>query len=90
MFEHPPFLFKNTVATPLKKGEQKDIRNYRPVSCLAAASKVLEKVVCNQITKFMETNKLIPDSQHGFRSKRPIVTALSEIQREWMENTKRN
>ena len=31
----------------LKKGDQKEKKNYRPVSCLAAAAKVLEKVVCD-------------------------------------------
>ena len=71
------------VVTPLlKKGDQKEKKNYRPVSCLAAASKVLEKVVCDQLTKFMEVNKLLPDSQHGFRKEISTMTALSEIQRE--------
>ena len=74
----------------LKKGDQKEKKNYRPVSCLAAASKVLEKVVCDQLTKFMEVNKLLPNSQHGFRKERSTLTALSEIQREWIENTERN
>ena len=37
----------------------------------------------------MEENGLLPDSQHGFRRKRSTMTALSEIQREWAENTER-
>ena len=54
-----PEHWKNAVVIPiLKKGDVKtDVNNYRPVSCLVAASKVLEKIVCNQITKFMEVNK---------------------------------
>ena len=65
------------MVTPiLKKGDQKEKTNYRPVSCLAAASKVLEKIICEQITKHMETNKLLPNSQHGFREKRSKMTAL--------------
>ena len=35
----------------------------------------------------MEDNKLLPESQHGFRAKRSMMTALSEIQRDWIENT---
>ena len=31
------------------------------------ASKVLEKVVCDQITGYMEKNGVLPNSQHGFR-----------------------
>ena len=39
-----PTEWKLAVVSPLlKKGDQKDKKNYRPVSCLAAASKVLEK-----------------------------------------------
>ena len=60
----------------LKKGDQKDKTNYRSVSCLAAASKVLEKIICKQITKHMETNKLLPNSQHGFREKRSTMLRL--------------
>ena len=43
--------------------------NYRPVSCLVTASKVMEKVICQQLTKFLEENDLLvlPKSQHGFR-----------------------
>ena len=83
-----PTAWKKAVVTPLlKKGDPKEKSNYRPVSCLAAASKVLEKIVCQQITRHMESNNLLPDSQHGFREKRSTMTALSEIQRDWMENT---
>ena len=43
-----PTEWKKAIVTPiLKKGDQKDKRNYRPVSCLATASKVLEKSFAN-------------------------------------------
>ena len=55
-----PTNWKTAVVTPiLKKGDQMDKKNYRPVSCLAAASKVLEKIVCEQITRFLEVNIVI-------------------------------
>ena len=50
-------------------------------------SKVLEKIIFKQITKFMEDNKLLPPNQHGFRERRSTMTALSAIQQEWAENT---
>ena len=44
-----PKEWKRAVVTPfLKKGSQKDKTNYRPVSCLAAASKVPEKSYANR------------------------------------------
>ena len=42
-----PLAWKEAVVTPvLKKGNPQSLNNYRPVSCLPAASKVLEIVVC--------------------------------------------
>ena len=78
---------KNDGHTTPKKGDPIEKTNLRPVSCLAAASKVLEKIVCQQITRHMESNNLLPNSQHGFREKRSTMTALSEIQSDWTENT---
>ena len=42
-----PNEWKRAVVTPiLKKEDQRDKANCRPVSCLAAALKVLEKIIC--------------------------------------------
>jgi hypothetical protein len=83
-----PSQWKEAVVIPIhKKGDSKDPKNYRPVSCLAAASKVLEKVVCNQLTRFIEIHKLLPNNQHGFRQGRSTMTALSAMQKEWVANT---
>ena len=80
--------WKESIVVPiLKKGDPKDPKNYRPVSCLAAASKVLEKIVCDQLTRFVETNKILPNNQHGFRKGRSTMTALSAMQKEWIQNT---
>ena len=83
-----PEMWKEAVVVPiLKKGDPTDLKNYRPVSCLAAASKVLEKVVCEQLTQFVETHHLLPASQHGFRKSRSTMTALSAMQKEWIKNS---
>ena len=58
-----PDSWKEGVVTPiLKKGDPEEMSNYRPVSCLVTASKVLEKVVCKQITDFIEKNNLLPEN----------------------------
>ena len=83
-----PDQWKEAVVVPiLKKGDAKELKNYRPVSCLSAASKVLEKVVCEQLTKFAETHKILPDNQHGFRANRSTMTALTAMQKEWVKNS---
>ena len=61
--------------------------NYRPVSCLPAASKLLEMLVCEQTNLFMESNKLLPTNQHGFRAKRSTMSAWPNLQRDWTQNS---
>jgi hypothetical protein len=83
-----PKSWKEAVVTPiLKKGDKSLKENYRPVSCLPAAAKLLELLVCNQTTDYMEKNNLLPKSQHGFRSQRSTMSALSEVQQQWALNT---
>ena len=83
-----PEKWKEAIVVPiLKKGDCKDPKNYRPVSCLPAASKVLEKVVCEQLTRFAETYHILPNNQHGFRAQRSTMSALSNMQKEWIRNT---
>ena len=37
----------------------------------------------------MEENNLLPKSQHGFRASRSTMTALTEVQKQWAENSQR-
>ena len=53
-----PSEWKEALVTPiLKKGDPTKKENYRPVSCLSVASKVLEKIVCDQVTNYMEMHE---------------------------------
>ena len=79
-----PPQWKEAAVTPvLKKGSPQVLGNYRPVSCLPAASKLLEIVVCDQLSNYLETNRLLPSNQHGFRPKRSTMTAWQEVQLDW-------
>ena len=51
-----------------KNGNRNYEGNYRPVSILPVASKVLDKIVYNQMHKYLEQNNLIYAFQSGFRS----------------------
>ena len=44
-------------------------------------------VVCKQTSQYMEENNLLPKSQHGFRANRSTMTALSEVQKQWADNS---
>ena len=68
----------NTV--PLHKGKDKCVvDNYQPVSLLITLSKLLEKLVYKRIYNFLETNRLIYNSQYGFRPKHSCKNAVSEL-----------
>ena len=46
-----PSAWKEAIVTPvLKKGNKELYENYRPISCLPAAAKLLESIVCDQVS----------------------------------------
>ena len=55
-----PAGWKEAVVCPiLKKGDPKQKANYRPISCLVTASKVMEKVLSDQVTAFLDSLNLV-------------------------------
>ena len=61
-----PSIFKNANVTPVvKKGYRGSKENYRPVSILPVISKIFEKLLCKQITIFIDP--LLSKYQCGFR-----------------------
>ena len=71
-----PSNWKEALVTPvLTKGDPQLLENYRPVSCLPAASKLLEMIICDQTTSFIEKNNILPPSQHGFRAGNSTISA---------------
>ena len=72
-----PEIWKHSKITAIhKRGDPTLAANYRPVSCLPAASKVLEKILLKQLQSYFERNNLLPNQQHGFRPGRSCITAL--------------
>lgn len=51
----------------LKSGDAEIISNYRPISLLPVFSKVLEKIVSEQLMHHLETNHYLHPLQFGFR-----------------------
>ena len=50
-----------------KSGDWFVFNNYWPVSLLCVISKVFEKVMYNRLLEFLETYKIVTNSQFGFR-----------------------
>lgn len=68
---------KSKVIPVYKSGSKSDIENYRPISVIPAASKVIEKIVHEQLYTYMEDNSLLNKCQFGFRRSRSTETAAT-------------
>jgi hypothetical protein len=62
-----------------KSGNANDINNYRPISLLCSFSKILEKIVANRLTKYLNVNNLISPNQFGFRAKHSTVHPMFNL-----------
>ena len=62
-----------------KKGSKDDPGNYRPISLTSVPGKMLESIIADDMMSHLEHNKLILDSQHGFRSGRLCLTNLVDF-----------
>ena len=60
-----------------KGGESKLLVNYRPVSVLPVFSKLLERLMYERITEFIDENEVLYNLQFGFRKNHSTTIALS-------------
>ena len=62
-----------------KKGSKDDPGNYKPISLTSVPGKMLESIIADDMMSHLEHNKLILDSQQGFRSGRSCLTNLVDF-----------
>ena len=62
------------VSAIFKKGERFKASNYRPVSLTSLCCKVQEHILTTNIMKHLDSNTILTDCQHGFRSRRGYET----------------
>ena len=56
-----------------------ELKNYRPISNLTYLSKILEKVVHDQLNTYVTTNGLYAKFQSGYRKHHSCETAVTRI-----------
>ena len=62
-----------------KKGRRTDPSMYRPISILSTISKVMEKVIHDQVFTYLKTNGLLYEFQSGFRQSYSTNTCLIHL-----------
>ena len=73
-----PTGWKQAKLVPLyKSGDSNKVENYRPISVLPTLSKLMEKAVHTQLTEYLESGKLLNDSQFGYRANRSTSLATT-------------
>ena len=73
--------------TPIyKEGDKSNCGNYRPISILPVISKILEKLICDQLREFLNENNIISKQQSGFRKLYSTETSLLQTTDKWLMN----
>ena len=79
-----PSQLKISKIIPLfKSGDRCCLDNYRPIALLSTFSKILEKIVFNRLSIYLENNDLLSKFQFGFRKSHstlhPMVIFMNKI-----------
>ena len=75
-----PEKMKQAKVIPLfKKGCPLTTLNYRPISLLSVFSKVIEKLMYRRLFNFLKVNKILYNSQFGFRADHSVNHALISL-----------
>ena len=62
-----------------KAGHEDNVSNYRPISCLPVLSKIIERLVCDQLLAYLISHKLLYRYQFGFQKKNSTFHPLIHI-----------
>ena len=78
-----PSNWKKGNVTPVhKKGSKQILTNYRPISLLPIFGKIFEKLIYENLYRYLHNNKLLSDKQSGFRPGDSCVSQLIAITHE--------
>ena len=83
-----PLDLKKAVVIPIFKKGRKDLSgNYRPISLISPFSKVFEKCLLSQLTKFFTKNGLLSKRQFGFKKSVSTEMALCNVYEDLIKNS---
>ena len=75
-----PNSWKQATVIPIPKaGNLTLVQNYRPISLLPLPGKVIEKLILQQLSGFLEVDSILDDNQHGFRKNHSTVHSVTQL-----------
>ena len=75
-----PDSWKEALVIPFPKvGDPHLVTNLRPISLLPQPGNILEKLVHNRLSNYIEENNLLSSKQHGFRKNKSTLDALFQL-----------
>ena len=82
-----PYEWKMARVIPLYKNGHRNLPgNYRPISVLPTISKIMERILYNQLYVYLTEFGLLSSAQFGFRKSHSTATALLDCTNEWYMN----
>ena len=82
-----PNEWKMARVIPLYKSGHRNLSgNYRPISVLPTISKIMERILYNQLYVYLTEFGLLSSAQFGFRKSHSTATALLDCTNEWYVN----
>ena len=74
-----PECLKIGMQTPVFKGGDNILSNYRPITVVNSIAKVFEKAVNARLTKYLDKFNLLTDNQFGFRAQHATSYAMIKL-----------
>ena len=72
--------WKTDLITPVfKRGCKFDMSNYRLISILPVISRIFKRLLCQQLSAYLEDNNLLSPMQHKFQQSRSCQSALISL-----------
>ena len=77
-----PVVWREAIVIPIPKPNKDKINpiNYRPIALTSCLCKVLERLVNNRLSWYLERNNIISPSQNGFRHRRNCIDHVVKLE----------
>ena len=69
-----------------KSGSRSDANNYRPISVICVFSRILERIVHDQVYDYLRSRDILTTSQSAFQKLCSTVTSLIDSTELWYES----